>query len=123
MKELTLKHIAPYAPYKLGIILPYDDECNVVELEGFDLYQPGTLIAERINYYITKCKLRLRPLSDITSIEEILDEMSDNEKEIVGMFPNWTGMVNHDAVQLMFKHHIDVFGLIPLGFAVNINLK
>ena len=66
--KIELKHITPYLPYEL-IIGIQDVYC---ELEGVDLYEKDTIIAERTNYKLSEITPVLRRLS-------VLDEYIEHK--------------------------------------------
>lgn len=76
-----------------------------------------------------KAILLLRPVSEIYLIPEIIDSFSEYALEsfenaffsIAGRSENCYDFVTYEQAELMFKYHIDLFGLIDEGLAVNIN--
>ena len=65
--KLETKHIIPYLGYKLNLLI----QGIVCEIEGIDLYQKDTIIAERVSYKLEHVKPVLRPLSDMFKEIEI----------------------------------------------------
>jgi hypothetical protein len=63
----------------------------------------------------------LKPFSDYVEILEITDEMNDYEIQMIEDDPNLIKRLPYDVIEKMFKHHIDVFGLINFGLAVSIH--
>ena len=117
MEKLELKHLAPYLPYGLKCT----DKGAVVEItvHNFDM----SIIAMRNEF-----KPILRPLSDIKNFEDIMDEFSVRSFEAfenhffdiaLGRSLNCFDNVNYTIVELCFKHHLDIFGLIPKGLAIS----
>lgn len=115
--KLELKHILIYANYNLNFLI----NKVICELEGFDFYQKNTIIAERVNYKFTEIKLILRPFSEYSSILEITEEMTDFEIQMIEENPDLLFRLSYDVINLMCKHHIDIYGLINHGLAIDIN--
>jgi hypothetical protein len=70
----------------------------------------------------------LRPLSDIKNFEDIMDEFSIRSFEAfedhffdraLGRSLNCYDVVNYTIIELCFKHHLDIFDLIPKGLAIS----
>ena len=64
------------------------------------------------------------------NFEEIMDEFSKNSlnafenhflDNILGRSLNCFDVVNYTIVELCFKYHLDIFGLIKKGLAIDIN--
>jgi hypothetical protein len=90
MKQLELKHIAPYLPYKVKAITA--DKC-VFEVEG--IYTFGDIYSSNmgdIPFYCTK--LILRPMSDLVKEIEI------NGKKFVPLIELKTGGTNRNEVHV-----------------------
>lgn len=115
--KLENKHIIPYLNHNLKI-LANDLVC---EVEGIDIFIKNTVIAERINYSYAEIKLVLHPFKHYSTVEGITDEMTTWQIEMIEDNPNVTELMSYEVVNLMFKHHIDYFGLIPAGLAINKN--
>ena len=112
--KLELKHLAPYLPYNLGIKFKLDDLEKIdvmAQLNEFNVLAGNSLDCIQIDEF----KPILRPFDEFRDIKEITDEMTDWEIEIAGCEDCILGHINYKAVNLMFKHHIDVFGLIGEG--------
>lgn len=140
-ETLELKHLAPYLPYKLRVlhtessregyftseetIETLSHEC-VCFVNSFN--SPADYYYDEIDVLI---KPILRPLSDLT--KEILFE-----ENIVIPFDvlNWdieftNAVINniipvlglaYSDIEYLQKLHFDVFGLIPKGLAVDVNI-
>jgi hypothetical protein len=72
----------------------------------------------------------LRPLDEIKNFEEIMDEFSVNSlnafenhflDNTLGRSLNCFDNVNYTIIELCFKYHLDIFGLIKNGLAIDIN--
>jgi len=107
--ELQLKHLAPYLPYELKC---QDFKSNITitltpkDLSGF--------------YFYESCKPILRPLSDWLDNPK---HKAVNEIHNVKGYFNTVGFYElpYYIISLMFEEHIDVFGLIEKGLAIDIN--
>ena len=130
--KLELKHLAPYLPYGLKIEYFYDlvgkfggyMESNLhnpikVFYNGQDNRNLEAEMTNEIFMVFEDVKPILRPLSDLTK-----DELSIFSSS----FRSWClakefsfDFVWKNDLDLCFKYHIDVFGLIPAGLAVSIH--
>jgi len=125
--KLELKHLCAYLPYNVSIIINSD---NV-----------ATIVPENITFILNnqeKCKLPLRPMSDITK------EIWINGKKFVPMryffelygggYYSYESFCTHEKftitenssiyfedAQKLIEWHFDIFGLIDAGLAININ--
>lgn len=126
MKKLESKHLVPYLPYNLKcevlnigkekeigeMIAVYNDgsACfgNIVESEkGFEYIKP-------ILFPITELGLfsnGLKHLGYRTGKDAVSDIISDIEN----------GVAEFKVMEMCFQEHIDVFGLIKQGLAIDIN--
>jgi hypothetical protein len=114
MEKLELKYLAPYLPY--GILV--GDGRTPFELTEFNF----------CNVYPYITQIYLRPLSDIKQFEDIMDEFSEYSWDafenhffcdLLGRSLNCFDVVNYTIMELCFKHHLDIFGLIDKGLAVS----
>lgn len=126
MKEkLKVEYLTPYLPYKLNFMI----EGVLCEFEGIDLHQKDTIISERVTYKFSQIKPILKPLIEFSLIPELLDEFSDAgleafENAFFGLRVralSCMDTISYSQAKLMFKHHLDVFGLIDQGLAINYN--
>ena len=115
--ELEIKHLSPY--------LPYDLQCigygRKLRLNGQMLGAVDRLIVKPI----------LRPLSDLTKSELIqlrFDEGNDtllwaaNNIEAYDCFIQFYETdLTYSVLEWAYKKHLDVFGLIDAGLAIDIN--
>ena len=140
--QLELKHLAPYLPY--GLEVEHEGHIAVI----VSLYLPAghpnnhdlwIVSMEDKNDRELSCGVNfkeiqpiLRPLSDLTKeIEEGKKPIAEwlmlckNSKGVWSFdtndFSTWelTAVVNE--INLLFKNHFDVFGLIEKGLAIDIN--
>jgi hypothetical protein len=122
--KLTIKHLAPYLPYELKILNGWGD---IKTLKYTHLDDEG-------NGFIRHVKPILRHLSELTKEIEHNGEnfvfsnvyLSNVKiKQIIGeeysTFNNFLNDVDYNSIQLLFKYHFDVFGLIDAGLAIDIN--
>lgn len=141
--KLELKHLAPYLPYGLRIILPKSGRIIVVAglLEVVD---EGILVRDVDGSWLGLGLWHftpiLRPLSDLTKEIEhngerfvpkrVLKEMpdpiggfhTDRLMTIVENPQKWSiEVANYAVVQKLIEWHFDVFGLIENGLAIDIN--
>ena len=113
--KLETKHVIPYLGHKLNILV--DDV--ICEVEGIDLHQKDTVIAERVNYKLENVKLVLYPLDYYNVFEEILGETTAFEILTIEDNPDMIKRLSYEVIELMFKYHIDIFGLINHNLAIN----
>lgn len=129
--KLELKHLAPYLPYGLRVIhgdgRKLEMTCgNILGKKEKHVMEINGVLNSQYGPY--KTKPILRPLIEYKNFEDILDEFSENDHEsledaffLLGRSLNCFDFINYSQIQLMFKHHIDVFGLIEKGLAIDIN--
>ena len=121
MEKLELKHLAPYLPY--GLKIQGQTHGEIVELSC--VTETSVNIKDRNFAY--------GMWSDIFDIKPILRPLSDLKvrKDTYGEY-NWEyplefkqdikhGQASYDCMVNLFKEHIDVFGLIEKGLAIDIN--
>lgn len=138
--ELEKKHLAPYLPFgiparlsKKGIFNQDDEYPNprtnelgiIKNISFWDTEITGQLhVSETYSFdfdEIDEIEIILHPLSDYKKIHEITDEMEEFEILMVDDDPSFVLKLPFNIVELMFKNHIDVFGLIPERLAIDIN--
>ena len=117
-KQLELKDLAyqTYNPLKVLFddgrtdLIQSIDYCNGI-ISFLNLYS---------NHLLSQAtfKLILKPLEEYLKIEEITDEMTEFEIRMIEENPDLIERISYEAMQKMFKHHIDVWGLINHGLAV-----
>lgn len=142
--KLELKHLAPYLPYRVKIIGNTHGEVGTLSA----LNENSVQIDGRTMQYgwwadLFDIKLILHPLSDLIKEIEVngerfvpAEELYEgdvwdwkNDREYYGSFYEWITSFNlKDVETLEFCHvqkliewHFDVFGLIDLGLAIDIN--
>ena len=115
--KLGLKHLAGHLPYGLETMYNLSDVVNCKK----DDTRSKFLTAENCDFVLKYCKPILRPLSDYSKFNEIALEMTNYETEMIDENPDLVGRLSYDVIELMFKNHIDIHGLIPAGLAIDIN--
>ena len=136
MENLKLKYVAPYLPYGL--------ECHVMGLVEDDYADnPVPILTKLVGLYTDTKKSEyaecshaeytdsvfietdlfpiLRPLSEYSKIIDIVDEMSDYHIKVIKDNPDMVKMLPYYIVEEMLENHIDIFGLIPKGLAIDKN--
>lgn len=122
MNKLTLEHLAPYLPYNLQILNGWRD---IKTLNYSHLDDEG-------NGFINHVMPILEPISSITlewfqnNIDEGIEDFRINcepdhnhfSVEVCDKILGWSAL-SYEEYQLFFKHHIDVFGLIDRGLAID----
>jgi hypothetical protein len=80
------------------------------------------------NCWLDEFKPILRPLKEIQDIPEIQEEFSEYHWEsfvnsffLLGRSLNCFDHVSYTIVELCFKYHLDIFGLIDKGLAIDAN--
>lgn len=136
MKQLDIKHIAPYLPYELKVFNEYSDKvetlvsCSDVYVTLFGLHKT---VSSQYSY--DEIKPLLHPLSMLTSeIEHNGERFVPSDRTIVGMqfgrFERGIGIVQnrlntntiyYKDMEYLISLHFDVFNLIPQNLAININ--
>jgi hypothetical protein len=136
----TIKEIAPYLPYDLGIkILNYKSDYIGIEYSTIN----GFYYVNNISHFeykgggtgksIGECKLLMRPLSDLTKpcledgkipCEELAVHLFDVDMQDYIINKTTKGNVNglpFWVSQKLFEWKFDMFGLIEKGIAIDIN--
>lgn len=115
--ELKLKHLTSYIPYKVNI---FDISNGIQTFEA--CYEFKTSNINRVlNTMKETEKIVLTPLSEYKSFPEIIDEMSEYEIQMIDENPDMVNRLPYDVIELMFKNHIDIFGLIKNELAIDKN--
>lgn len=119
--KLELKHLAGYLPYGLKI---YDGEYQRFITFSHSTYSTVDIGIGRLfrpNYDFSMGLPVLYPLSDYSEILEIVEEMNDYEIGMIEDNPDMVKRLSYEIIELMFKNHIDIHGLIGSGLAIDIN--
>jgi hypothetical protein len=115
MEKLELKHIVGYLLHGLKILV-CGNECEMTIEDEMD----SSTICLR-DVIENKHKPILYPLSDYEKFNEIVLEMSNYEIIMIDNNPDLVKRLSYEVIELMFKNHIDIHGLIGKGLAININ--
>lgn len=139
--KLELKHLAPYLPYGLKVIISYHQEKGVMNLSKLSKYKcwldNGGSIHLWQEQYIDKIKPILRPLSDLTKeIEHNREKFVPSKKydliqdedgdwcEVLHAYYGESPIAHVMITSFnwwLFEYHFDVFGLIEKNLAIDIN--
>ena len=135
--KLELKHLAPYLPYGLKGTSD-NDYVNGVGFQSVDvtglsetrvsIRKKNVMVGLLYNY--DEFKPILRPLSDLLKFKELFNVVNTikqfqiSEKGFYSL--NYAEFYDYkklpyEIVNILFKHHFDVFGLIPKRLAIDIN--
>ena len=134
MKNTPVHQIAPYLPFGVKAIFneSNDKKCRkkvIGTVSG--VYSDGSIVChDTVNASPDKFKLVLYPLSqlfgNISQHEAFTDYLSDYELSLITDHVlnedddcEFLSLISYSAAQYLFKHHFDVFYLIPIGQAVN----
>jgi hypothetical protein len=146
MKQLELKHLAPYQEHKVKLMYK-GSVCNIAYLSTKRIAfirtdGTGEVIKMMWEKYYKTLKPILRPLSDLIKEIEIngekfvpieyfednnyapagLEFYSDTNTFLFGKELLWqVDEIHYNMVEKLFEWHFDVFGLIPEGLAINYN--
>jgi hypothetical protein len=136
MDKLQPKHVCAYAPYNIQlIIISEKQEQYPVNLIGYELitgtgnkvtlkvYDSGIKLPFYVN--LEDVKLVLRPLEDI-GLDMFSEQFFEDNSELLGdehtpLAQTIFFLQNSNPLELFFRHHFDVFGLIDAGLAIDIN--
>ena len=119
MNKLELKHLAPYLPYGLELMMesePGNPEPYIIKMFGVDQYRIQS--EDSINVVFGNCKPILRPLSDLTltDAEEFMyPDEGHLERSLLSGHAPYSVWIN------FVSEHYDVFGLIESNLAIDIN--
>ena len=129
--KLELKHISPYLPYGLKLLVErihHEFICHLVVSNNSNSLRNGLNANMLIEY---NAKPILRPLSELNveSIESTLfGKMSDNIAEWFKYFDSDSQnkdiailQAPYPVLEYCFENHFDVFSLIKNGLAIDIN--
>jgi hypothetical protein len=145
--KLETKHLAPYLPYKLKMVMTHDsfedfenidsDEDCLLKGSIWELY---VLTTDYIDFFGGECddfavkgeryrianngtlKPILRPLSDLTLEECTKCDILNVTSALSGQKPEF--ILRHTSyidIEKLISLHFDVFGLIEKGLAIDIN--
>jgi len=114
--KLELKHFNAYPP---SLKIMWED--TICRFEGID-YDNESVILERVNVPLDEIKPILRPISFIllNDFEMSISDIDHLQKMINGNTTEYRWLT-HRTISHLFQNHYDVFGLIKLGLAIDIN--
>jgi hypothetical protein len=131
---LTLEHLAPYLPFEIEGLNPFNEKNKIIGLKN------ETYFIENGNTYaygdIRDCRLILKPISDLDKLVrnefEKYDAKQEYNLEVINLFCEENGVdeiienivlssLPYECIQFMFRNHYDFFGLISDGLAVSIH--
>ena len=135
--KIELKHLAPYLPYGLKVqYLELDEngmqEGGIANLQGLYCDDDIATFSDCMDYYFgqdndVEIKPILRPLSDYTDITsksmsdldcDLTDQMDIQEFALKKMS---LSSLLYSSFDVLTRNHVDIFGLIPEGLAIDIN--
>ena len=123
--KLELKHLAPYLPYGLKNQRAFHKPKVIDGIVGNKVYFGDTVL------FINQIEPILRPLSDLTKEIKVNGNLfTPNHHPLFKIFisadmdwfiDNCPFFVDYGQVQKLLEWHFDIFGLIELGLAIDIN--
>jgi len=116
--KLELKHLSPYLPYNLNMILKKDEwmEWKVQEIK------PLRVLWFNDNQESIGYKPILRPLSDLTKYKNIIFKLQKFNNDTTLLFIDFDyKVISYWEYEFLIENHFDVFGLIEKGLAIDIN--
>mgnify|MGYP003426619548 FL=1 len=130
--QLTLKHLAPYLPYGLKCKWNQSNPFILVGLQKGNESVNNDLWTWKdgsryLTGYLYECKPILRPLSDYTDITskamsdlncDLTNQMDIQEFALKKMS---LSSLLYSSFEVLTRNHVDIFGLIPEGLAIDIN--
>lgn len=139
-KHLTIKHLSGYLPYRLKVMVE-DYKCDYVGLEfdevvGFCQWDKSGLLWSVLTDggakpSIERVKPILRPLSELTDQDTIAFYDLDSVILELIIISEWTKELIQELkfnnkfklhqFEYLFSKHYDIYGLIELGSAIDIN--
>jgi hypothetical protein len=114
--KLELKHLAPYLPYDVNIkIINTNRNYKVNTIKKLS----NQLFSDYFLKSATIFKPILRPLSDLinSNVKDEHGEPIDYEYKSLSLIQ----LNAYYKIELLFKNHFDVFGLIEKGLAIDVN--
>jgi hypothetical protein len=123
--KLEIKHLCPYLPYELSGIVGSDTKISYMEmLSHFSICTGVNIKGVQSWFKITSFKPILKPSSDIKKYAteiKLMGYKTDSNTFFNMLSDLKDGKLEYDLMQLFIKEHIDVFGLIDKGLAINMN--
>lgn len=130
--KLELKYLAPYLPYSLKVVME-GKKTNVAWMSTKNI---AVIIPDGIGEYkkiawkhaVFNIKPILRPISDFCGQRIAKESMSDLSCDYEVVEEIWKleesnniDSISYGTINILFKNHVDVFGLIEKGLAIDIN--
>jgi len=136
--KLELKHLAPYLPYRLKLIVVSNQDNGLIgEMIFLHKDYLGTNVGIKHHLKIERglehIKPILRPLADIDKEIDIngwfipFDDIylhpyrNDTKEELKEKLQEPNVELSYWIMEKLFEWHFDVFGLIEKGLAIDIN--
>lgn len=131
-EKITLEEICAYLPYGVKVQHTFYGERNEVFIDTIESVCSESLSFEIGRDYYFKdpepdsdIKLILHPLESIFEKEDFKGlELNISDLQYMSIFnKNYPckEILRYNQMQLLFKHHIDVFNLIGRGLAIDVN--
>jgi len=129
--ELTIKHLAAYLPYGLkGLKISkgnFKTDPNIEEIIDLTISDIGAFLKKR--YHVISCKPILRRKSYLNKLQDEIvirwgGGLGEKAKAqwlhemTFDMMYSATNSLRYDFVEFMCENHIDIFGLIDSGLAI-----
>lgn len=124
--ELEAKHLAPYLPFKLKMIFQSKGG-RIIELSNITISKFGIAISGGHGAMMLKSSKFLPilvPLKELSAYSNGIKHRGyrTDDNNLLNLISDIeSGRGNYDIMQLCFEEHIDVFGLIQAGLAIDIN--
>lgn len=118
MSKLELKHLAPYLPYELQIGWLSEKEEGVFNTDSVVKME---MTADNIIYFSNNnnnTKPLFMPLSAFNN-SEADTEIFNRAGAYTSVILNDISILPYFEVEILFKYHFDVFGLIEKGLAIS----
>lgn len=129
MEKIELKHLAPYLPYGLKVMMPTKQDSNEPWIEEMkSIYETRINIYRKKSVVFGEFKPILRPLFDLTEddLRRLNNLHSESGKQSgPSDFTFWYGNTatlqdSINTLEWLYKNHYDVYGLIERGLAIDI---
>ena len=131
MEKLELKHLVPYLPYDmtLKVVNKQEDRFGLaVVLKGVtkNYNDQFVIYTNHSTFYDWELKPRLRKLTDYDNVNsEAMNSLNIDLGDMLAieeLARKQKGYRNcpYGVMEILFRNHIDVFGLIEKGLAVSL---
>jgi hypothetical protein len=128
--ELEAKHLAPYLPYGLKLQYTVRDKVEQTGIMKSISHNKNETHPTRVSIefnneeHIWMFKPVLVPLKELSAYSNGIKHRGyrTDENNFLNLISDIeSGRGNYDIMQMCFEEHIDVFGLIKAGLAIDIN--